>query len=193
MHSAVTVMSYVRLCRQGAPTNDLSTTDRFSLADRAMFGGGAKTTPVPLPVQATSLVSPPPVVLQPVPSPLLIPPTPVQPLEPPMTDVLRYLHRSLSPSQQVPARLDVLALSKYKQVRNLPGLWWEHHHNKTLDPLQYASILAYLVGKAEEMGDAHRVSISVCCYRTKNECEWANEYQDQDLEGRVEESGGRAR
>ncbi|KAL7954377.1 hypothetical protein V8C34DRAFT_294489 [Trichoderma compactum] len=181
-----------------------------------------KTTPVPLPVQATSFVSPPPVVLQPVPSPLLIPPTPVQPLEPPMTDVLRYLHRSLSPSQQVPARLDVLALSKYKQVRNLPGLWWEHHHNKTLDPLQYACTLAYLVGKAEEMNPCDRwkglsrlstpcvglppdlpaearavFSKSVtciacqyqfCCYRTRNECEWASEGQDQDLGSKTEEA-----
>ncbi|PKK46699.1 hypothetical protein CI102_9685 [Trichoderma harzianum] len=31
------------LCRQGAPTNDLSTTDRFSLADRAMFCGVHKS------------------------------------------------------------------------------------------------------------------------------------------------------
>ncbi|KAL6805705.1 hypothetical protein J3E68DRAFT_421954 [Trichoderma sp. SZMC 28012] len=178
-----------------------------------------KTTPVPLPVQATSFVSPPPIV-QAEPSPPSIP-LPIQSLEPPpMTDVLRYLHRSLSPSQQVPARLDVLALSKYKQVRNLPGLWWEHHHNKTLDPLQYACTLAYLVGKAEEMNPCDRwkglsrlstpcvglppdlpaeakavFSKSVtciacqyqfCCYRTKNECEWAN--QDQDLEGKTEEA-----
>ncbi|KAL7914945.1 hypothetical protein GGI35DRAFT_435641 [Trichoderma velutinum] len=179
------------------------------------------TTPVPLPVQAASLVSPPPPIMQPVPSHPPIPP-PIHSLEPPMTDVLRYLHRSLSPSQQVPARLDVFALSKYEQVRNLPGLWWEHHHNKTLDPLQYACTLAYLVGKAEEMNPCDRwkglsrlsapcvglppdlpaearavFSKSVtciacqyqfCCYRTKNECEWANEDLHQDLESKTEET-----
>ncbi|KAL6797916.1 hypothetical protein GGI42DRAFT_89969 [Trichoderma sp. SZMC 28013] len=26
-----------------------------------------------------------------------------------------------------------------------------------------------------------------CCYRTKNECEWASEGQNQDLEGKTEE------
>ncbi|KAK4075343.1 uncharacterized protein Triagg1_4464 [Trichoderma aggressivum f. europaeum] len=178
-----------------------------------------KTTPVPLPVQANSFVSPPPIV-RPIPSPPSITPTPIQSLGLPMTDVLRYLHRSLSPTQQVPARLDVLALSKYRQVRNLPGLWWEHHHNKTLDPLQYACALAYLVGRAEEMNPCDRwkglsrlsspcvglpadlpaearavFSKSVtciacqyqfCCYRTKNECEWA--HQDQDLGGKTEEA-----
>ncbi|PNP49652.1 hypothetical protein THARTR1_09663 [Trichoderma harzianum] len=179
-----------------------------------------KTTPVPLPVQATSFVSPLP-ILQPVPS-SPIPPPPAQSLEPPMTDVLQYLHKSLSPSQQVPARLDVLALSRYKQVRNLPGLWWEHHHNKTLDPLQYACTLAYLVGKAEEMNPCDRwkglsrlstpcvglppdlpaearavfsksatciaCQYQFCCYRTKNECEWANKDHDQSLDKTAEEA-----
>ncbi|PTB69411.1 hypothetical protein BBK36DRAFT_1165681 [Trichoderma citrinoviride] len=86
------------------------------------------------------------------------PPTapPAQLLRPPITDVLRYLHSHLSPAQQVPSRPDVLALSKYKQARNVPGLWWEHHQGKTLDPLSYACILAYLVGRAEEINPCRR-------------------------------------
>ncbi|KAL6690612.1 hypothetical protein J3F84DRAFT_389064, partial [Trichoderma pleuroticola] len=66
-----------------------------------------KTTAVPLPVQVTSFISPPP---PPIAQAVLSPPA--QSLEPPMTDVLQCLHKSLSPSQQVPARLDVFALSK---------------------------------------------------------------------------------
>ncbi|KAL6876089.1 hypothetical protein HDV57DRAFT_510485 [Trichoderma longibrachiatum] len=94
----------------------------------------------------------------PVPLPTGIPsalrPTPQSP--PPMTDVLRYLHSHLSPTQQVPARPDVLALSKYRQARNVPGLWWEYHRGKTLDPLSYACILAYIVGRAEELNPCRR-------------------------------------
>ncbi|TFB03856.1 hypothetical protein CCMA1212_004116 [Trichoderma ghanense] len=106
-------------------------------------------TPVPLPTQIS------PILLSTPQSP---PPTtpPAQVLRPPMTDVLRYLHSHLSPAQQVPARPDVLALSRYKQVRRVPGLWWEHHRGKTLDPLNYACILAYLVGRAEEMDPCRR-------------------------------------
>ncbi|UKZ46103.1 hypothetical protein TrVGV298_000301 [Trichoderma virens] len=176
-----------------------------------------KTTPVPLPVQAATLMSSPLTVPSIPPPP---PPPPIQSLEPPMTDVLRYLHRSLSPSQQVPTRIDIIALSKYKQVRNLPGVWWEHHHDKTLDPLQYACILAYLVGEAEEMNPCRRwkglsrlsdpcvglprdlpaearaafsksatciaCQYQFCCYRLKNECEWANNDGKQDLNGTTE-------
>ncbi|UKZ72694.1 hypothetical protein TrVFT333_000328 [Trichoderma virens FT-333] len=176
-----------------------------------------KTTPVPLPVQAATLMSSPLTVPSIPPPP---PPPPIQSLEPPMTDVLRYLHRSLSPSQQVPTRIDIMALSKYKQVRNLPGVWWEHHHDKTLDPLQYACILAYLVGEAEEMNPCRRwkglsrlsdpcvglprdlpaearaafsksttciaCQYQFCCYRLKNECEWANNDGKQDLNGTTE-------
>ncbi|KAF3065422.1 hypothetical protein CFAM422_009670 [Trichoderma lentiforme] len=98
------------LCRQGAPTNDLSTTDRFSLADRAMFCGDHKEPDWrsgPKPHQSLCLLLPSPVT-----SPPSIPPPPIQSLEPPpMTDVLRYLHRSLSPSQQVSARWGVFVLS----------------------------------------------------------------------------------
>ncbi|KAL7922541.1 hypothetical protein ACQKWADRAFT_292736 [Trichoderma austrokoningii] len=94
-----------------------------------------KKTPVPLPVRATVLS----------PSPFNLP------LEqPPLTETLRFLHRFLSPNQQVPSRPDILALSKYERVRNLPASWIDHHIDKTIDPLHYACVLAYLVGTAEE-------------------------------------------
>ncbi|KAH8126546.1 hypothetical protein LI328DRAFT_131452 [Trichoderma asperelloides] len=96
-----------------------------------------KKTPVPLPL--------------PVQAPVLPPSPPSQPLEqPPLTETLRFLHRFLSPNQQVPSRPDILALSKYERVRNLPASWIDYHIDKTIDPLHYACVLAYLVGTAEE-------------------------------------------
>lgn len=94
-----------------------------------------KKTPVPLPVQAP-----------------VLPPSPSnQPSEqPPLTETLRFLHRFLSPNQQIPSRPDILALSKYERVRNLPASWIDYHIDKTIDPLHYACVLAYLVGTAEE-------------------------------------------
>lgn len=94
-----------------------------------------KKTPVPLPVQAT------------VPSPT----PPSLPIEqPPLTETLKFLHRFLSPNQQIPSRPDILALSQYERVRNLPASWIDYHIDKTIDPLHYACVLAYLVGTAEE-------------------------------------------
>lgn len=96
-----------------------------------------KKTPVPLPVQAT-----------------VLPPSPTAPSlpmeQPPMTETLKFLHRFLSPNQQIPYRPDILALSKYERVRNLPASWIDYHIDKTIDPLHYACVLAYLVGTAEE-------------------------------------------
>ncbi|KAL7934105.1 hypothetical protein V8C35DRAFT_303217 [Trichoderma chlorosporum] len=172
-----------------------------------------KTTPVPLPVQAAS---PSPLTVRPLQPPPPLPSLPpTQSSGPLMTDVLRYLHRNLSPSQQVPARIDILALSRYERVRRLPGLWLEHHHDKTLDPLQYACTLAYLVGKVEELNPCGKwkgisrlsepcvglppdlpaearaafsktktciaCQYQFCCYRTKNECEWADDVHDDGL------------
>ncbi|KAL7893843.1 hypothetical protein HDV63DRAFT_102953 [Trichoderma sp. SZMC 28014] len=96
-----------------------------------------KKTPVPLPVQATALPQSP------------TPPT--LPMEqPPLTETLKFLHRFLSPNQQIPSRPDILALSKYERIRNLPASWIDYHIDKTIDPLHYACVLAYLVGTAEE-------------------------------------------
>lgn len=96
-----------------------------------------KKTPVPLPVQAT--------VLPQSPTP---PSLPIE--QPPITETLKFLHRFLSPNQQIPSRPDILALSNYERVRNLPASWIDYHIDKTIDPLHYACVLAYLVGTAEE-------------------------------------------
>lgn len=123
-----------------------------------------KTTPVPLPTQA--IVPPPP---PPPPAPLSLPPMPpslppalpapppsLPPLPnhslepPPMTETLKYLHRFLSEDQQIPSRPDVLALSKYERVRNMPAAWIDYHMDKAIDPFHYACVVAYLVGVAEE-------------------------------------------
>ncbi|KAH6611472.1 hypothetical protein Trco_001492 [Trichoderma cornu-damae] len=73
-----------------------------------------------------------------------------QPSGPPLTETLRWLHRFLSPNQQVPSRPDILALSKYERVRNLPASWIDYHLDEEIDPLHYACVLMYLVGRAEE-------------------------------------------
>ncbi|KAL6879162.1 hypothetical protein J3F83DRAFT_758857 [Trichoderma novae-zelandiae] len=123
-------------------TNDDAIDDRAAKRPKT-------TTPVPLPTRIPPSLpstpqSPPPMAAT------------ARLLRPPLTDVLRYLHSHLSPAQQIPPRPDVLALSRYKQARNVPGLWWEYHKGKTLDPLNYACILAYLVGRAEEINPCRR-------------------------------------
>lgn len=163
-----------------------------------------KKTPVPLPVQAT--------VLPPSPTP------PSLPLEqPPLTETLQFLHRFLSPNQQIPCRPDILALSKYDRVRNLPASWLDYHFDKTIDPLLYACVLAYLVGTAEEKNPCRKwkgvsrlsdpcvglpaslpaearaafsrsdtciaCQYQYCCYRTKNECDWAKKEKGMVLNG----------
>ncbi|KAL7795288.1 hypothetical protein V8C37DRAFT_373984 [Trichoderma ceciliae] len=164
-----------------------------------------KTTPVPLPIQA----------------PLLPPVTPSQPLDPPLTNTLLYLHRFLSLDQQVPSRPDIVALSKYERVRNLPASWIDYYFDKALDPLHYACVLAYLVGTAEEKNPCRKwkgvsrlsdpcvalpstlpaearaafsgtetciaCQYQFCCYRTRNECEWAKRESSPGLDGKAEE------
>ncbi|RFU78219.1 hypothetical protein TARUN_4013 [Trichoderma arundinaceum] len=126
-----------------------------------------KTTPVPVPVQAPPLAPPPlppsplPLRLSQTPSPSFPAPPPPppavnQPSGPHLTETLQYLHRFISPNQQVPSRPDILALSKYGRVRQLPGPWIAFHVDRVLDPLHYACALAYLVGRAEELNPCNR-------------------------------------